>query len=438
MQLPRARFCWSMIGVGHDWTAIGPGQMKQAATEEADQRYHVKALSHDQAKRRLVVEWCDGHVSRFPFIWLRHAKFFPSCGRPEQAADDSYLLPEPPDAAVVGSVKSDRHGIEIHWANDHSASQHSLVWLRDNCPSEAARRARQPKPTLWKGADAEEFHWFDAGDLDVPGTKLALFQHLREYGLALVRNAPVEPGTVAELAKHFGPLRRTHHGSLFSIRSLPHDNKGTGANIGATTTNAQAPHTDEGFRHSPLGIMLFHCLTPDPSGGGASLFVDGIAAAETLRQSDPAAFSFLTTTPLVWAAERNPEERFRTRARVIATDSQGVVRGVRITDRTIPPVDLPEDEIEAAYRALRAMSEQLYASVRTFERHLQPGELVVFDNHRVLHARRAFNPDAGERHIQQVSIDREEFHNVFRQLAEQLGRFDLANWEPDAGALSHG
>jgi gamma-butyrobetaine dioxygenase len=101
-------------------------------------------------------------------------------------------------------------------------------------------------------------------------------------------------------------------------------------------------------------------------------------------------------------------------------------------------VDLPEDEIEAAYRALRAISEQLYASERTFERHLQPGELVVFDNHRVLHARRAFNPDAGERHIQQVSIDREEFHNVFRQLAEQLGRFDLANWEPDAGALSHG
>ena len=141
MQLPRAQFCWSMIGVGHDWTAIGPGQMKQAATEEADQRYHVKALSHDQAKRRLVIEWCDGHVSRFPFIWLRHAKFFPSCGRPEQAADDCYLLPEPPDAAVVGSVTSDKHGIEIRWQNDHSASQHSLVLYP--C---GRRLPRRPRP----------------------------------------------------------------------------------------------------------------------------------------------------------------------------------------------------------------------------------------------------------------------------------------------------
>ncbi len=410
--------------------------MGRSVTERTDQRYHLKTLSYDQGKRRFVIEWCDGHVSRFPYIWLRHAKFFPSCGRPEQAVDGSYLLPEPPDAAVVGSVKSNRHGIDIHWQHDDSTTLHDLVWLRDNCISEIARRARQPKPKLWKSADAEGFLWFDAGDLEVPRTRLALFRHLREYGLAFVRNVPVEPGTVGAIARHFGPLRRTHHGSLFSIRSLPADNRGTGANIGATTTNAQAPHTDEGFRHGPLGIMLFHCLKPDPSGGGASLFVDGIGAAEALRHSDPDAFRFLTTTPLVWAAERNPEERFRTRGTVIVTDSQGVVRGVRVSDRTMPPVDLPEDKIEPAYRALRAISEALYASERIFERLLQPGDMVVFDNHRVLHARRAFNPDAGERHLQQVSIDREEFHNVFRQLAEQLGRFDLANWEPDAGVLS--
>jgi len=412
--------------------------MERAATEKTDRRYRVKALSTDQSQRRLVIEWRDGHVSRFPFIWLRHATFFPACGRPDQADDGSYLLPEAPDAAVVGSVDSTPHGIEIHWANDGALSRHSLVSLRDNCLSEPARRARHPKPKLWTGDDAKDFHWFDAGDLDAPAARLALFQHLRDYGIALVRNLPAEPGTVVATAEHFGPLRRTHHGSLFSIRSLPADNRGTGANIGATASNAQAPHTDEGFRHGPLGIMLFHCLKPDPSGGGASLFVDGFAAAEALRRSDPDAFSFLTSTSLVWAAERNPEERFRTRGRVIATDSQGVVRGIRMTDRTLPPLDLPEGEIEPAYRALRAMSDALYAPERIFERLLRPGDMVAFDNHRVLHARRAFDPEAGERHIQQVSIDREEFHNVFRQLAERLGRFDLANWEPDAGVLSQG
>jgi gamma-butyrobetaine dioxygenase len=412
--------------------------MGRAATETNDRRYRTKAVSADRTERRLVIEWGDGHVSRFPFVWLRHGTFFPACGRPDQAGDETYRLPEPPDAAVVASLTCKTDEIEIHWRNDDSTTRHSFAWLRDNCLSEVARRARQPRPVLWTGAEAAGFAWFDKGDLDDPARRLALFEHLRDRGVLFLRGVPSEPGAVAELAKHFGPLRRTHHGSLFSIRSLPADRQGPRIAIGATASNAQAPHTDEGFRHGPLGIILFHCLKPDPSGGGASLFVDGIAAAEALRQSDPAAFAFLAATPLVWAAERNPEERFRTRARAIATDSRGVVRGVRMTDRTLPPLDLPEDQIEPAYQALRALSEALYAPERIFERLLRPGDLAVFDNHRVLHARRSFDPEAGERHIQQVSVDREEFHNLFRQLAERLGRFDLANWEPDAGALSQG
>lgn len=411
--------------------------MIQADTEAPDQRYHLRTLSYDQDERRLIIEWWDGHVSRFPFVWLRHGKFFPAHGRPGQASDAACLLPEDPEAAVVESVASDRHGIEIVWRHDGSTSRHGLVWLRDNCISEKARHARQPRPRTWLGSDAARFAWFPAGKLDCPATRLDIFQRVRDYGLALVHDVPNEPDTVAEIARHFGPIRRTHHGSVFSIRSQPVDRRGAGENIGATAANAQAPHTDEGFRHSPLGIMLFHCLSPDPSGEGASLFVDGIGAAEALRHSDPQAFELLATTPLVWAAERNPKERFRTRGRLIATDSEGVVRGVRVADRTLPPLDLPEDKIEPAYRALGAFFAVLYEPERVFELLLRPGDMVIFDNQRVLHARRAFNSAAGERHIQQVSIDREEFHSVFRRLAGEQGRIDLALWEPDAGALSH-
>ncbi len=62
--------------------------------------------------------------------------------------------------------------------------------------------------------------------------------------------------------------------------------------------------------------------------------------------------------------------------------------------------------------------------------------MALFDNHRVLHARRSFDPTTGERWIQQLSVDREEFQNRFRQLAESCARDDLSAWEPDAGALS--
>ncbi len=409
--------------------------MAQAHLESSDPRYVPTSIAHDQASRIVEITWTDGHISHFPFIWLRHFTFLPSLGRPDQSGDDWCQLPEEPGAAILGSLMSESSAIAIHWSHDDSTTRHDLVWLRDNCPSAKARLARQPKPNLWAGRDAQDFDWFEAADLDDPVTRFDLFQQVRDYGLALVRNVSVEPGSVMKLAHHFGPVRETHHGTLFDIRSLPQDRQGPRVGIGATASNSQAPHTDEGFRHATLGIMLFHCLKPDPSGGGASMFCDGIAAAEALRDSDPEAFEFLTTTPLIWAAERNPEERFRTRALAIATDGAGVVRGVRVADRTLPPVDLDEDQIEPAYRALRLFFAELYAPNRIFERVLAPGDMAVFDNQRVLHARRAFDREAGERHIQQVSIERDEFHNRFRQLAEQVGRFDLSNWEPDAGAL---
>ena len=39
------------------------------------------------------------------------------------------------------------------------------------------------------------------------------------------------------------------------------------------------------------------------------------------------------------------------------------------------------------------------------------------------------------RHVQQCSVDREEFHNGYRRLAERTGRMDDAATIPQGGAL---
>jgi gamma-butyrobetaine dioxygenase len=357
-------------------------------------------------------------------------------GRPEQRQDSEFRLPEDPASLSIVSTAVEQDTLIIKWAHDDSSTRHSLPVLRDLCLSSEARHQRHPKPVQWDSKMAQEFPWFDSSDFEHPEQRLELLLQLRDYGIALVKNLPVETGTVADIAAYLGPLRNTHFGTLFDIRSLPSDQRGTGANIGATSSNAIAPHADEGWRHGPPGISLMHCLRADPSGGGVSVFVDGIAAAEALRDTDPEAFEFLALVPLSFAAERNPQERFRARARVIATDCDGVVRGIRVNDRTQSKPDLEIGQIEPAYRALRKLYEIIMAPENSFEHLLQPGEMVLFDNHRVLHARRSFNPTAGERWIQQVSVDREEYQNMFRQLAESCGRFDLSAWDPDAGALS--
>ena len=393
----------------------------------------IKTITNEVEHRRVDILWQDGVETSLPYIWLRHYCNYPVLGRPEQDDDAPCHIPEAPQTPTIEHIEQDNDQITIHWSHDDRQTRHSGMQLRE---VHLSSKNNWFMPRLWSGQEAQSFDWFDFQELNDEYVLLSIFHRLRSHGIALVKNLPTTVNTLFKIAEHFGPVRRTHFGEIFDIRSLPPDQLGTGANIGATASNSQAPHMDEGWRHGPPGISFFHCLKSHDQ-GGSSQFVDGVAAAEQLRETAPESFHFLSNTPLLMAAERNPQERFRNRGRVIATDHDDIVRGVRVSDRNFPPIDyLPDDQIEMAYQAMHDFAKCVYAEERVFDHQLKPGELVIFDNHRVLHARRAFNPAAGERWIQQLSVDREEFHNVFRQLGEKLGDESVIDWEPDAGLLS--
>ncbi|MFT5504563.1 MAG: gamma-butyrobetaine dioxygenase, partial [Gammaproteobacteria bacterium] len=394
----------------------------------------TKNLKIDNQRRLLSIVWSDGHESLYPYIWLRHECFFPAIGRPEQDSDSHCLnLDNPADLHLIGhELVGDE--LILKWANDKNTTKHSLKDLRLGCLSGSERQKRRLYPVHWNKADSDHFKWFEPADFEDTNRLLSIFKTVRDYGIALVRGLPTDPGTVVNLAQNFGPIRVTHFGSLFDIRSQPDDRTGSGSNIGATQSNAQAPHIDETWRQNMPGISFFHCIKPDPGGQGASVYIDGFAAAERIRANDPEAFKFLTTVPILFAAMRNEHEQFRSRARAIVTDNEGIVRGVRIADRTLPALDIPLEQIEPGYKALASIRREFYDFSYAFERVLQPGECVIFDNHRVLHTRRAFNRNAGERWLQQVSVDRDEFQSGLQCLARSLDDFAEAEIEQDSGA----
>ena len=166
-----------------------------------------------------------------------------------------------------------------------------------------------------------------------------------------------------------------------------------------------------------------------------SMLCDGLLAAIRLRAGDRQAFDLLCRLPFRFVAERSPQERYHAYGRLIVTDRDGDIAGVCFSNRTLGVQDMDEDEIEPAYRALRAFATELYGACLAYRHKLRPGECHVFDNHRVIHARTAFDPAAGRRHIQQCSVDREEFHNSYRRLAEKPGCMDDAAAILPGGAL---
>ena len=386
--------------------------------------------------RQIEVRWDDGSCSRYHFVWLRQQHFFPVTGRPDQRPSDPFRLPDEPTSLRVRNAVIHHDMLVVVWDNDGAETRHRLSWLRANAYEPERRRARKLRPVPWVAAQAQQFMWheWDAVTSD-DGALWELYTAVCDRGFARVAGAPVEEGMVGELGRRFGPLRNSNYGQVSDIMTRPRRHAEHFVGTGSGASMRIAPHTDEPWRYGPPGIV-FHCgFQTSPDGGGASRLVDGLLAAERLREKDSPSFEFLSTVPLRFAGLRNPRERFISRARLIALDEDGDIIGVRFNDRTFGLQDLPDDMMEPAYRALRAFAIELYADDLAYEHLLEPGEVHVFDNHRVLHARREFDEHAGIRRLQVCAVEREEFHNRLRQLAEKRGLWEDFDMILPGGAL---
>ena len=155
--------------------------------------------------------------------------------------------------------------------------------------------------------------------------------------------------------------------------------------------------------------------------GVETLLVDGFKVCESLRQRHPEAFDLLSRVPLAFTASVDNGDEWRALGRVITCDPEANVVGFRFNERSMTQQDLAEDLIEPVYAALESLLDVLYDQTLWLISKLEPGTLVVMDNQRILHGRTAFDPAAGERHLQHCSVDRDDFHNKYRQLARALG-----------------
>ncbi len=80
------------------------------------------------------------------------------------------------------------------------------------------------------------------------------------------------------------------------------------------------------------------------------------------------------------------------------------MREVRFNNRSISTLRLPAEELEHFYAAYRTFAELLLRPELQLDLRLTPGDCLVFDNTRLLHARTAFAQD-GARHLQGCYAD---------------------------------
>ena len=367
------------------------------------------------------VRWTDNHHAFYHYIWLRHSPGHPDSERPAGSGgrfpkDLSSTLPVDAQLTSEGNLK-------LVWSNNQ-VSKHDSAWLRENEYSLSATSLRRISIRLWdaetgRQLDDHDYHNLAEGE----PSRLALFEHLLVNGAAIVRNVPNEMGSIVSVANWLGHVPANLYADDPTEPTIGNVRVDPSVSVATNMCHFLGPHTDTCWRQTLSGLVLLHCLKAHPR-GGRSIMIDGFSVASRLREQNLAAFDLLTQVPLDFSSKIDNRDDWRVLGRVISVDARGEVEGIRYNGNSIGQLDLPEDLIETTYQALQAFESILYDKNLWWQPLLQPGDLLIVDNHRVLHGREAFDPSLGERHLQTCSVDRDDFHNNYRRLAKKLGRPD--------------
>jgi gamma-butyrobetaine dioxygenase len=311
------------------------------------------------------------------------------------------IVDAPQDLAPRAASIDPEGCLSIEWKDGH-LSRYDPGWLRAHAydkDSRAERQQARPQSQRWK-ADLQLPVFEYQALMEDTETLLQWLLAVRDIGLTQVRGVPTEPGSLTQIAKRISFIRETNFGVLFNVQSK------ADADSNAYTAFNLPLHSDLPTRELQPGLQFLHCLVNDVV-GGESIFVDGFAIAEALRQEDPQAFRALCDIPVEFR-NKDRHSDYRCLAPIIALDARGQVSEIRMANFLRGPFDTAPELMPTLYQAYRRFIAMTREPRFRLIRRLNPGELWCFDNRRTLHARNAFDPASGARHFQGCYVDRDE------------------------------
>jgi gamma-butyrobetaine dioxygenase len=222
---------------------------------------------------------------------------------------------------------------------------------------------------------------------------------LLQDGIAFVTDVPCNEQAVLEVAALFGCIAETNYGRTFDVRSVPQPENLAYSDVGLGL------HTDNPYRDPVPGFQALHVLVASPDGGD-SLFADGFALAERLRATAPEAFRCLTQRPVPFRYRSKDAELYAERP-LIQLSPGGQISAVHYNSRSIATLRLAASEVRPFYAAYRQFAALLRESRFQVKLRLAAGEMVVFDNQRILHGRTAYSSAQHARHLRGCYLTRD-------------------------------
>lgn len=341
----------------------------------------------------IEIAWSCGSRSLLPNLWLRDNCDCSDC-RILQTSEKKFMLTEVPADIAPTAVDIVNDSLRLVWPGGH----------RTSYAGEMLRRWGEVRALEWAAWPGEfvptryTYHAF----LDDDHLAVQAIGEFAELGVIILTGSPTVAGTLEQLAPRLGPIRELLFDRIHDVRVDP-----AGYNV-AHTALPLPPHNDFASYSWPPSVQALHMLANETRGGD-SIIVDGWAVLHALRDEHPDYFDALCSMPVPFREFDDDTETYAV-APVVCCDVDGRICSIRFSNQLMQAVDPNDPRTAGFYRAYHELCRRIAAKDARSTFRLHGGEILIVASHRVLHGRKAFEPN-GERHLQDAYFELDNVRN---------------------------
>ncbi|KAH7951969.1 hypothetical protein HPB52_016046 [Rhipicephalus sanguineus] len=220
-----------------------------------------------------------------------------------------------------------------------------------------------------------------------------MVKNLVKYGISVLHDVPPHEDELEKVASRMGYIRETGMGRVFDATCQPDAHRGSRFH----------QHTELPDRESAPGVKLLLCLSSDvpkqtlsgtPS-KGKTFFVDGFYIAQWMKYNHPEYFRLLVSTPVTFSYY----------------DSR---RGAAHLPLNSVIDLLAYDRIY--WLARSTFTKRMEEESSQYAFHLAAGDLVAFNNRRILHGMKEQGPDHKDVILRGCYMDMDEIASLYEKM----------------------
>ena len=349
------------------------------------------------------IEWEDNQISHFHFLWLRDN--CPSNEHPDARQKVFNIINVSEDIHPIKYFVNDIGNLEIKWSEGNHHSCYDVRWLKKHCYTIKNKQTYKSPYKFWESQFNKYLSKIKIEYVDIMKSDEALLKWLKlliKYGFSIVKNSPIEKKSAFKILNRISHIRETFFKTPFEVINIPKPNNA------AYTSAGLFSHTDLPFFEYAPGYQFLHCLINESNGGDSSV-VDGYAVADYIKKNTPNIFNQLISTPIKFKDNDFTQNKVRIiHSPVITLDENKDYSDIRFNISAVGAFDIHPDKMKKYYSSYRKFASLIHEKKFTVNFKLQAGDILCFDNRRVLHGRTSFDPNSGQRHLQGYYMDRDE------------------------------